>query len=304
MSALSLRIHAAGRAWRACVRQPGVLLVALLLATLACAVLLGAVLAGPTLWASWSRVQSLRSAEATVFITPGTSSSEVKALIGRAEAVPRVASVRLVSRDAALAELAGRRIGGAPAVPELKSNPLPDALVVRLDATASPAAIEGTLATLRKLARVDLVQFDGAWQQRLAALLAAALAVGALLAVTALLSIALALVASVRLLTAADLAEVRVLQLVGASPSTIVRPYAYVGAGLLLAASLLALAALLAGMRWAAPFMVDLPVGELLVTPAVPPWLIPAAFVGAAVLVGLALGGLAGRSALSAARLR
>lgn len=299
MSALSLRAHALSRAWRTAGRQPGVLLLALLLAALACLVLLVSLLAGPTVAINWKRVDSLRAAEATLFVAPGSSSAEVSALVARVRAVAPVTSAQVVSRDAALADLLKRRGGGA-ALPELAGNPLPDAIVLRFDAAATPAAVASALESLRKLPRVEVIQFDGAWHRQLAALLAAALALGTVIACAALLGIALALVAAVRLLTAADRDELRVMLLVGATTATIVRPYAYLGAGLLLLGSALATAILVATAHWLAPAMDPLLGPELGFLTTGPFWTACLAFAGAASLLGLGLGGLSGRSALRA----
>jgi cell division transport system permease protein len=296
MSALALRAHALGRALRAAGRQPGTLTLAWLLATLACTVLLAALIAGPSVWSSWQRAQSWRAAEATAFITPGTPATELKAALARAQALPLVSSVRLVERDAALAELAGR---GGIALPELKTNPLPDALALRFDAAAAPAQVEATVAALRKLPKIDVVHFDGTWHQRLSTVIGAGLALGAATAAAALLAIALALVSAVRLLTVGDRAEVQVMQLVGATDRAIVRPYAYTGAGLLLLASAGAVGVLALSWRWLQPALTGLPGLDPAWTIPAPPLVVMVGFVLAATLAGLALGALAGRSALA-----
>ncbi len=297
MSAIALRAHAVRRALRAAARQPGTLLLALLLATLACTVLLAALIAAPSAWTNWTRAQALRAAEAMAFITPGTPAAEIKAALARAQALPLVASVRHVERDAALAELAGR---GGVALPDLKSNPLPDALAVRFDPAATPAQVETAVGALRKLPRVDVVHFDGTWHQRLSTLIATGLAVGAGTAGAALLAIVLALLSAVRLLTVGDRAEVQVMQLVGATDRAIVRPYAYTGAGLLLVASATAIGLLTLLWRWVQPAVSGLPGLELGWNIPAPPLVVLAGFVAAATLAGLALGALAGRSALAA----
>jgi cell division transport system permease protein len=295
MSSLALQ-----RAVRTAARQPGALLLALLLAVLACIVLLATLIAAPSAWTQWQRAQALRAAEATAFLAPGTPSTEIKATLARAEALPAVGAVRHVTRDAALAELSARSGSGA-ALPELKSNPLPDALVVRFAAAATPTQVDATVAALRKLPKVEVVHFDGTWHQRLSTMIATGLALGAAVAAAALLAIVLALVSAVRLLTVGDLAEVRVMRLVGATEGTIVRPYAYTGAGLLLVASLAAIGALTLAWRWLQPALAGLPGLDLGWNMPAPPLVVLTGFALAAALLGLALGALAGRSALSQA---
>jgi cell division transport system permease protein len=294
----ALRGHAVQRAARAASRQPGVLLLALLLATLACCVLLAALVSAPTAHLTWQTLQAMRSAEATVFMTPGSSASEIKTALERARAQAFVQSVRHVTREAALAELASRS-GGAGALPELKSNPLPDALAIRFAVTATPAQVDAAVAALRTLPKVDAVHFDGSWHQRLSALLGAAVLIGAVLALAAILAIGLALVAAVRLLTVGDRAEVEVMRLVGATDAVIVRPYAYTGAGVLLLAAATAAGLLVLGWRWLQPVVAGLPGLELAWTIAAPPPVVLAGFIAGAAVVGWVLGVLAGQAALS-----
>jgi cell division transport system permease protein len=295
----ALRGHALQRAARAAARQPGVLLLALLLATLACCVLLAALLSAPTAHATWHKLQAMRSAEATVFLMPGSSAGEIKTALERAQAQAFVQSVRHVTREAALAELAGRSSGGAGALPELKSNPLPDALAIRFAASATPAQVDAAVAALGALPKVDQVHFDGSWHQRLSALLGAAILIGATLALAAMLAIGLALVAAVRLLTVGDRAEVEVMRLVGATDAVIVRPYAYTGAGLLLLAALAAAGILALGWRLMQPVVAGLPGIEFVWSVAAPPAAVVGGFTVAAAAAGWVLGMLAGQSALS-----
>lgn len=294
----ALRRHALQRAVRAAARQPGVLLLALLLSTLACCVLLTALVAAPTAQATWHTLQTMRSAEATAFLAPGSSGAEIKSALERAQAQAFVQSVRHVTREAALAELTGR---GTSALPELKSNPLPDALTIRFLPNATPAQVEAAVAALKKLPKVDVVHFDGTWHQRLSALLRAAILVGAVVAIAAICAIGLALVAAVRLLTVGDRAEVDVMRLVGATDAVIIRPYAYTGAALLLLAAVLAAGLLVLAWRWLQPVVAGLPGIQLAWNIAAPPAVVLAGFVFAATFAGWLLGVVAGRSALSLA---
>lgn len=293
----ALRTHSLQRATRAAARQPGVLLLALLLATLACCVLLAALVSAPTAHATWHKLQAMRSAEATVFLAPGSSAGEIKTALERAQAQAFVQSVRHVTREAALAELASRS-GGAAALPDLKTNPLPDALAIRFMPTATPSQVEAAVGALQKLPKVDVVHFDGAWHQRLSQLLGAAILVGAALAIAAVLAIGLALLAAVRLITVGDRAEVEVMRLVGATDAAIIRPYAYTGASLLLLAAALATGVLALAWRWLQPVLAGIPGIELAWSIAVPAAVVLAAFVLAATFAGWLIGVVAGRSAL------
>lgn len=301
VSAVALRGFALRRAWRGAARQPGVLLVALLLATVATTVLLAALVAAPLLWRAWQQVQPLRTAEATLFVAPGTASADLKALTARAQAAPRIAAVEWVPRDQALAALAARASrSGVPA--EVKNNPLPDVLVLQFDAGATTGEIEATLVALRKLPRVDLVHFDARWHQRLTSGLRAGTALGAAAAAVAALTLALALVAAIRLLTAADLPEVRLLRLVGATDATIARPYAYTGAALLLAAGLLGSGALWVLWQVLAPALPGLDPLEPSRTLPAGPGLLWASVLAVLGIGGAIIGRLAGASAVRKAK--
>ena len=119
--------------------------------------------------------------QVSVFLRPGAGREEVEARL-RKDA--RVAGLRFVSRDEALAEL---RVAEdlADVIAELERNPLPDAFVVR-GADPSPAALEALAAGVRALPGVARVQVDSAWAQRLAALVRTGrLALGALAVVLA-----------------------------------------------------------------------------------------------------------------------
>ena len=102
--------------------------------------------------------------EAVVFIARGTPGPEVAALRDRVRQLAGVSDVTWIARDAAWQEL-----GKRAAIPssEVKANPLPDVLVVRLGFGAAVADLEQTSADIAKLGKVDGVQSDWGWYQRL-----------------------------------------------------------------------------------------------------------------------------------------
>lgn len=168
--------------------------------------------------------------ELSVFIAAGTGSADIKALQTRVQAVPGVRDVRLIGRDAALADLRKRATG---TLPELSPNPLPDLLAVELAPTALAAELEAAAAAIRKLPRVESVHFDATWYRQLAALVRVAAAVAGLLSLWAAVLVFAILVGAVRIQAEAASTELRVLQLVGAEKGFIRRPYVYAGALLL-----------------------------------------------------------------------
>lgn len=298
MSLLTTRARALGRAVDALARAPGLTLLALLLAAAALTLpLLVAALAWP-LHGAWSRLDA--PAQAVVFAAPGTPGSDVAALRTRLAEQPGVASATLVTRDTALAELTRRAPGGA--LPELKANPLPDAVVVTFVRATPPIAVDATVAALRKLPRVDSVQFDGAWYRRwMAGVDAARVAGGAMAVLLGVLAVA-GLLGAAQLPPVTGRAELRLLALTGAPAADRRRPFMYAGgliglaaglaAGGVVTAVLMAVAHRLAGAPTAGGALLDWPQPTLLV------WL---GLVSGAALTGLLVGLIGGHWAGSRA---
>ncbi len=292
MSGLATRTRALASAVDALARAPGLALLALLLASAALTLpLLVAALAWP-LHGAWSRLDA--PAQAVVFAAPGTAGSDVAALRARIGEQPDVASATLVTRDTALAELTRRAPGGA--LPELKANPLPDAVVVTFVRATPPTAVDTTVAGLRKLPRVDSVQFDGVWYRRwMAGVDAARVAGGAMAVLLGVLAVA-GVLGAAQLPSITGRAELRLLALTGAPAADRRRPFMYAGGLIGLAAGLVAggtvttvLAAVtqrLAGLQTLGGAVLDWP------QPASPLWL---GLIGGAGLVGLLVGLIGGR---------
>lgn len=162
--------------------------------------------------------------QVSVFLKAGAAREDVEARL-RKDA--RVAGLRFVSRDEALAEL---RVAEelADVVAELERNPLPDAFVVR-GADSSPAALEALAEALRALPGVARVQVDSAWAQRLAALVRTGrLALGALavLLATGLVAVTFN---TIRLQILTQREEIEVSRLLGATDAFVRRPLLYLG---------------------------------------------------------------------------
>lgn len=119
----------------------------------------------------------------------------------------------------------------ADALSVLPTNPLPDALILRLK--ASPEQSEKAMALaneLQKMAEIDRVQLDREWLKRLEALLQ----FGRLALLFLSLSVGVIVVATVfntiRLQALNQRQEITVARLVGATESFVRRPFLYVGA--------------------------------------------------------------------------
>ena len=285
MKALAVRAHALREAARVIRHQPGSFLLAVLLAAAAFAVPLTGVSvvrsAAPLL------EQLPAGPEVNLFLGASTSTTEIPQLQSRLAGRPGVVQVEWVTREAALKALAKRL--GSSGLAELKTNPLPDVLVVTLSSRTAPAEVDAMIAEWRRLPRVESVAADTGWHRQLRGLLRAATFAGSLVGGLAAALLALVVLASVRLQLDASAEYVRTLRLVGADTRFIVRPFAYAGALALGLGMLLA-----SGLTWAAVAAAAAPAAELADTygatldlrPLPPEWL-AALIAGAGVVGGL-----------------
>lgn len=182
----------------------------------------------------------------SVFMRVGAPRSDAQALAARLKTDARIAEVRFVPREEALAEL---RAADELAVllKELDRNPLPDALVLRAG-DPSAASLERLAAELRALPGVEHVQLDAAWARRLAAL--GGVVRWGLAGLAALLSFGLVAVTfnTIRLQILTQRDEIEVAKLIGATDAYVRRPFLYLGATQGLAGGALALAAVWVGL--------------------------------------------------------
>jgi cell division transport system permease protein len=292
MTWLATRRQGLMQALKGLTRQPLVTLLAVLVATLAILLPLAlATLALPLLPLS----QRLAApAQAVVFVTAGATSAEVAALRAKLAAQAYVVEATHVPRDAALADLTRRAPGGA--LPDLRSNPLPDSIVVSFARGTSADAADAAVTAMRKLPKVDAVQFDGAWYRRWTALAAFGGPTAAVLA-TALLLLAMgAVTAAARLPVPTRSDELRLLRLVGATAAFRRRPFAYAGALIGVAAGLLAGATVAGGLAALGPEVAAMQASGLDFAWTLP-WQWIAGAGGVAGLTGAVAGALAGRRA-------
>lgn len=231
--------------------------------------------------------------ELNVFVAVGTAGPDVRALNQRLAALPEVANVTLIGRDAALAQLTETTDGrAAAAIAELKSNPLPDVLVAKVRVGVTPAALDAAVADIRQWPRVDSVAADMGWYRKAIAWgdlgRSAAIVIGSV----GLWLILWTLIGAVRRLAHQPREEAEVLTLVGADPVVMRRPYAYLGGVTLASGMVVSLGAVSLTNVWLAPQLATLSTlyGQAL------PWVMPPV----QVLLGLVLGaGLAGTALAS-----
>lgn len=165
----------------------------------------------------------------TVYFRPGADAEKPAALARRLAQQGGVEDVRLITPAEALAEFRSQP-AAASALALLDHNPLPATLRVMVATELSAARLTQLAALAERNADVDDVAVERTWLERLAAIRAVVERLS--LAVAALLGLGVVLVASasVRLAIEARLAELRVLNLVGASRRFTRRPFLYLGA--------------------------------------------------------------------------
>ena len=188
------------------------------------------------------------AADFTVYLKLDVSEEAARKTARAIEARADVASVKLIDRDAALAEFRARS-GFGEALDALGGNPLPHTLVVS-PASGVTSDVEALAQAIAKLPETELVQVDTAWVARLRAMLALA---GRLVDfATVLLGLAVAIVIgnTIRLEINNRSVEIEVTKLVGGTDGFIRRPFLYLGlcyglAGAVVALAVVALALLL-----------------------------------------------------------
>jgi cell division transport system permease protein len=165
--------------------------------------------------------------EFTVFLDPAESVESARKLADELGQRDDVLGVVSRTPDQGLAEF--RQLSGfAEALDVLQGNPLPSVLVItpRLESEKVEPPL---LAELKADPRVDMVQYDAAWRQRLTAILEFGERV--MLSLVILLGLATLLVVgnTVRMDIQSRAEEIAVIQLMGASDGYVRRPFLYAG---------------------------------------------------------------------------
>ncbi|HXY22128.1 MAG TPA: permease-like cell division protein FtsX [Burkholderiaceae bacterium] len=297
MSYTTRRLSAMGEAVRRTVGRPiefGLVVVSssIMLASLALVAL--------TLWRAlpleqppWMRPQAL------VLAAGAQGEIDLAAVQSTLRRVALVASADFLARDAALAELAQRKSLSAIGLTDLRPNPLPDAFLIRFVAGATPEAVEAAVAEMRKVKNVESVEYQPELYRRIWLLSQLAGRFGLLLAaaLAAALIVGVSLAAS--LWVPVDRDEVQVLNLLGADPPVMRRPYVYAGAMSLLVAAALAWWMVSAACAWLDPLISSAAQEYALRwAPQSPPVWVGALFCLGAALLGAVLGSLAARFAI------
>ncbi len=180
--------------------------------------------------------------EMSAFLAPRLADADVQEARDEVRSISGVQDVRIRTPADALDEL--RSLDGfAGAATLLDDNPLPHVLLVTPRADLDAGAVRALARKLDSNERVEFVQYDLAWRDRLDRVLALArrlvLLAGVLFALAALLVVG----NTIRLDVAARANEIAVVQLLGGTDGFVRRPFLYAGLWYGLAAGLVALIA-------------------------------------------------------------
>jgi cell division transport system permease protein len=178
---------------------------------------------GEALAGDWESVRDF-----SVYLALSAGTTDAEALATGLEADPAIETVNIVTADAALEELR-HAPGFAGVLDDLDENPLPNTLVVRPRADASPDTLATLADDLRQRPEVDQVRLDTEWAARLNALLdlarrgiwlAGALLVGAVIVIVG---------NTIRLDIENQRAQIEVTKLLGATDAFVRRPFLHLG---------------------------------------------------------------------------
>lgn len=204
------------------------------LATTLTLLVLGITLALPAgLYVAVSNLERLgqgleHGGQISVFLKRDVSDASAHKLAQQARTLTGVRDVEYLSREDALREFRNYS-GFGKALDAMPGNPLPSVLIVRPDASASPASIESLQATLARQPGVDLAELDLAWVKRLQAMLELAGRAVILLAILLSAAVLLIIANTIRMAVLNRRDEIEVVQLVGGTPAFIRRPFLYAG---------------------------------------------------------------------------
>lgn len=141
-----------------------------------------------------------------------------------------IESIQRIDKNQALEQL-NQDPTWADALSVLPDNPLPDALIIRLNPLNDQSETATVLANqIQELPEVDRVQLDRDWLKRLEALLGFGRAALLMLSLSVGIIVVATVFNTIRLQALNQRQEIAVARLVGATESFVRRPFLYVGA--------------------------------------------------------------------------
>jgi cell division transport system permease protein len=171
-----------------------------------------------------------RGAGLSLFLQPELDEARAGELAARIQARADIIRIDVISREQGLAEFRDYS-GLGSALDQLSQNPLPVVMAIYPAPRAQTAKPLAELAaSLEALPDVDFVRLDAQWTQRFNAIIALTTNAARLLAVVLGLAVLLVVGNTIRLEIENRRGEVQVMDLVGATPAFIRRPFLYSGA--------------------------------------------------------------------------
>ncbi|MEM1411765.1 MAG: permease-like cell division protein FtsX [Pseudomonadota bacterium] len=193
-----------------------------------------------------------------VFMQPDTQAADIEALVTELESLDTVQAVEAISPEQGLEEF--RAAAGFEALDLLGANPLPWVLTV---APTPGEGLEGRVQALSEALegreRVERVDYDRKWLERLGRLLELGHAAVTVLVVLFSVAVVVVVANTIRLDVAARADEIEVLSLVGAWPAFIRQPFLYSGFWYGLLGGVMAMILVNLGLEY-----LDRPLGRLL----------------------------------------
>lgn len=170
-----------------------------------------------------------QTADLSLFLTMDTDLEQAQILAAELEAHGNLNQVTLIDPDQALLEL-GSYSGFSEAITQLEENPLP--VVLMLEPTPdvqTPAALERLAKEVEARPQVDFARLDAQWVRRFQAILSLAQRGVMLLGGALALAVLLVVGNTIRLEIENRRNEIEIMELVGATPAFIRRPFLYTG---------------------------------------------------------------------------
>ena len=222
---LRMHRHAFADAWRRVGSQPLGAAFSVLVLAVAIALPILAAIAVRSLGAVTSGVET--DPHVNVYLALDATDADARRVGDALRAHPQAAAVKFIPRSEALEELkASTHL--AELLASLDRNPLPHAFTVRVR-SADPAAVAQAREAWLKLPKVDQVNTDFEWAQRLGRWVRFANRLVALISLGLGCAVAFIVGHLIRLQVVSQRQEIEVSQLVGATAADVRRPFLYHG---------------------------------------------------------------------------
>jgi len=173
---------------------------------------------------SWDQTGTI-----SLFLKMGTAIEQARTLAAKLEAHPALRRVTLITPQEALSEL-GRHGGFSEAIAQLEENPLPVVLALQpAPHVSTPEALEHLAQELEAMPQTDFARLDTQWVRRFQAIVGLAQRGIMLLGGALALAVLLVVGNTIRLEIENRRVEIEIMELVGATPAFIRRPFLYTG---------------------------------------------------------------------------